>query len=351
LGGKRGRLTSEQEREIAVPLILESLKSGARLKKACAIIEISIRTFQRWTRGHLFDKRKGAFKRVGNKLSNEERRLIIETACNEEFSAMTPMEIVPTLAERGIYIASESTFYRLLKAHHLQHHRSNVTAPRYHARPLELVATGPNQVYSWDITYVRTTVRGIYFFAYIVVDIFSRKIVCWEIGLSESDETSAAMMERLNRECLLRGIYLHSDNGNPMRGSTMVMTLLRLGVIPSLSRPRVSDDNPFSEALFKTIKYHKSYPGKFETITEARLWFSDFINWYNTEHLHSGIGYVTPNQRHNGTAKIVYDKRNQTYLKAKEAHPERWSGKAKEWKGPKQVLLNPSSESRLEKAS
>ena len=132
-----------------------------------------------------------------------------------------------------------------------------------------------------------------------------------------------------------------------MKGMNMLMKLYELGVMPSFSRPRVSDDNPYSESWFKTVKYHPTYPGKFETISAARIWFAEFINWYNTEHLYSGIGYVTPSSRHQGTAQAVYDKRNETYGKARAAHPERWSGKMKRWVGPEVVYLNPSEKTKM----
>lgn len=308
--------------------------------------EISIRTFERWRSGELSDRRKGAAKHVGNKLSDEEIQIIADTACSEEFRGMTPMEIVPLLAEIGKYLGSESSFYRVLKARNLLHHRANSAPARRNNLPPELVATAPNQVWSWDITYLRTLVAGIYFYAYVFLDVFSRKIVAWEIADIESETISAAMMSRLRLELNLRGVHLHSDRGNPMKGATMVMKLFELGVIPSLSRPRVSDDNPYSESLFKTVKYHRSYPGKFETILEAREWFAGFINWYNTEHLHSGIGYVTPASRHEGTAQAIYDKRNATYAIAQAAHPERWSTQSKKWKGAEVVYLNPSEETK-----
>lgn len=259
---------------------------------------------------------------------------------------MTPMEIVPTLAQKGEYLASESTFYRVLKARDLLHHRANTAPVRRHGKPPERVATGPNQVYSWDITYLRTYVAGIFFYAYIILDVWSRKIVGWEIAEEERDTVSAALMERLALDHDLHGVYLHSDRGNPMKGVNMVMKLYQLGVMPSFSRPRVSDDNPYSESLFRTIKYSRKYPGRFETIAEAREWFAEFIDWYNNEHLHSRIGYVTPASRHNGVAQCIFDTRNATYANAHKAHPERWAKHIRKWMGPPMVYLNPSDETK-----
>lgn len=279
---------------------------------------------------------------MANKLGESEREAIVKTSCSPEYQGYTPCEIVPLLAEKNIYLASERTFYRVLGALDLIHHRSLARPASRKSRPRELVATAPHQVFSWDITYLRTLVAGIYFYAYVVLDVFSRKIVGWEISDKESEGVSSAMFSRLDREMDLKNISLHSDRGNPMKGATMLMTLYRLGVIPSFSRPRVSDDNPYSESLFRTVKYHRTYPGHFETIENAREWFAGFINWYNTEHLHSGIGYVTPEARHSGTAEEIYAKRNITYAKAFALHPERWSRKPKTWEGPKVVVLNPA---------
>lgn len=288
------------------------------------------------------DVRKGAVKHVGNKLADDERDAIVKISCCEEYQSLTPCEIVPLLAEKNIYLGSERTFYRVLGALGLIHHRSLARPASRKSRPKELVATAPHQVWSWDITYLRSLVAGIYFYAYIVLDVFSRKIVGWEISDRESETVSSAMFCRLAREMDLKNLSLHSDRGNPMKGATMLMTLYRLGVVPSFSRPRVSDDNPYSEALFRTVKYHRTYPGAFETPEKAREWFAGFIHWYNTEHLHSGIGYVTPEARHAGMAEEIYDKRNETYAKAFALHPERWSRKPKIWKGPQVVILNPA---------
>jgi len=329
-----------------VILIDEAKQSGARLFVACDALDITYRTYRRWKGGNIYDRRKGAPKHVANKLSDAERQSIVDTACNEEFRSMTPHEIVPTLAERGTYIGSERTFYRVLKSKNLLHHRSNCAPSQKKSKPPELVATGPGQVLSWDITYLRTFVAGIFLYAYLVVDIYSRKIVGWEISDIESEVVSSRLFARMGRDMDLRNAHVHSDRGNPMKGGSILAKLYELGVIPSFSRPRVSDDNPFSESLFKTVKYHRTYPRRFDTIEHARDWFAGFIDWYNTEHLHSGIGYVTPEARHAGKADKIFAKRNKTYALAYEQHPERWSRKPKNWSIPSAVYLNPSDETK-----
>ena len=340
MGGKRGRLIDSANRVSAVELVREAVSSGARKWRCCEVLEISLRSYQRWERGDIHDRRKGAAKTVKRKLSEDERREVVDISCSQEYKDLTPYEIVAILAENGRYIASESTFYRVLREMSMVHHRSESRPASSSNRPPELVATGPDQVYCWDITYLRSAVTGIFYFAYVIEDVFSRKIIGWEI----SDEESAEVAERLfTRICLgrdLSGVRLHSDNGNPMKGATMLALLYRLGIMPSFSRPRVSDDNPYIESFFKTVKYTPGYPKCFSGLMHARTWFSDFVNWYNTKHRHSAIGYVTPSQRHDGTANAIYAVRNATYEEAKSANPERFVNGTRVWRGQNKVYLN-----------
>jgi len=251
-------------------------------------------------------------------------------------------------------VACESTFYRVLREHKLMTHRSHASPPR-HSRPKELLATGPNQVWSWDITYLRSSVLGKFFYLYLIVDIYSRKIITWEIENYESAEISSMMMRRAYR---LEGVKkqqlaVHADNGGPMKASTMLATLRRLGVLPSFSRPSVSDDNAFSESLFKTLKYRPSYPrGPFKNIDEAKAWVADFVKWYNTEHLHSSIGFVTPESRHKGEDTAILAKRRAVYLEAYLKTPGRWIGKTPRfWDAVPFVTLNPIKELAEEEAA
>lgn len=335
-----------EDRIVAVELIEEAVCSGARCAKACEVLEISLRTYRRWGAGRVRDQRKGAPRAVVRKLSHEEQEEILSVSCSPRFQDMTPYEIVAILAQEGRYIASVSTFYRVLKSAGKVHHRGNSRPGRKSSAPPELAATGPNQVYSWDITYLKTSVAGIFLYAYIVVDVWSRKIVSWTVESEESERHAARLFQNMARLHDLRKARLHSDNGNPMKGSTMLMTLYRLGVIPSFSRPRVHDDNPYSESLFKTLKYTAGYPKCFSGPSHAREWIAEFVDWYNTRHVHSGIGYVTPQQRHEGTAAQILEKRNRVFEEAWKRHPERWSGKRKIWTAPDKVFLNPSEETR-----
>ena len=208
----------------------------------------------------------------------------------------------------------------------------------------EHVATAANQVWSWDITYLPSAVRGRFFYLYLVEDIWSRRIVGFEVHEEESMELSSALvLTTCTAEGVdPRGLVLHSDNGGPMRGSTMLATLSHLGIVASFSRPSVSDDNPFIESLFRTLKYRPAYPYRpFETLEQARTWVAGFVTWYNTEHRHSGIRFVTPNERHDGREDDVLAQRVRVYERARRKHPNRWSRGTRNWTPAPAVFLNP----------
>ena len=329
-------------------LIDEAVMSGARLSRSCEIMELAPRTLQRWRdQGKQgFDRRFGPKTPPRNKLSAAERRKVLEAANLPEHRDLSPKQIVPRLADEGVYIASESTFYRVLHEENALHHREP-SRPRSVTRPREHVATGPCEVFSWDITYLRSAVRGAFHYLYLIEDVWSRKIVGWAVHDEESMDLASQLINntamRLGRDP--KGIVLHSDNGSPMKGSTMLATLQRLGIVPSFSRPSVSDDNPYSESLFRTLKYRPEYPrGVFKSIEAAQKWVEDFVTWYNTEHLHSAISFVTPEDRHTGKDHAALAKRKRIYEAARKRHPERWSGKTRNWEHIDVVRLNPEKE-------
>ena len=194
---------------------------------------------------------------------------------------------------------------------------------------------------------MKSEVNGRYYYAYMLMDIWSRKIVGWEVHNRESQDISSDMFIRLKSKLKLKGVKLHSDNGNPMRGATILSTLQQLGVTPSFSRPRTSDDNPYSEALFKTLKYKIDYPKFFNGLNDARSWIGNFVNWYNIEHKHSGIGMITPDQRHSGKGDRIMAKRNRVIVEAYNKNPTRWSNKIKNWNNIKEVYLNPTEETKI----
>ena len=334
-------MTDMETRKKLIEHIREATNSGARKGKCCNIIDLKPRTLERWEVNKIGDKRSIIEKIPYNKLSELERKNIINLCCSDEYKDKTPNEIVPLLADKCKYMASESTFYRILKAANLLKHRSESKPRKKRSKPDELKATGPNQVWSWDITYLLSSIKGRYFYLYLFMDVWSRRIVGWDIYEKESEEYSANLMNNICITENIKKVSLHSDNGSPMTGATMLATLQRLGVVPSFSRARVSDDNPFSESLFKTLKYKETYPRIFETIEFAKEWVSGFVDWYNNEHLHSGIKFVTPMQRHTGVDKAILQNRKATYLKAKMKHPERWSGNIRNWNWEETVYLNP----------
>jgi transposase InsO family protein len=324
-------------------LIAQAQRAGCRLKPACALLGLDVRTVQRWRNVEsLQDKRHGPLTTPSNKLTTAERAHILEVANSPAYCNQSPSQIVPRLADNGIYIASESSFYRVLKAENQLQHRGTAR-PKTHKKPEEFSATKPNQLWSWDITYLLSTIRGQYFYLYLFVDIFSRKIVGFDVFDEQSAERAACVVtEAYLAENLREGeVVLHADNGGPMKGATMLATLQQLGVVPSFSRPSVSDDNPYSESLFRTLKYCPQYPSKpFASVADAKAWVSAFVRWYNNIHQHSGINFVTPHARHQGIDKAILAKRAMVYREAKQKNPDRWSGKIRNWEYLNTVYLN-----------
>jgi transposase InsO family protein len=244
--------------------------------------------------------------------------------------------------------------YRILHEEKLQTHREASREPHKRHRPKELVATGPNEVWSWDITYLASPVRGAFFYAYVAIDVFSRKIVGHAIHDRECGELAVELLEAAcRREGVDRDkLVIHSDNGGPMKSATLLATLLALGVATSFSRPSVSNDNPYSESAFRTAKYRPQYPkGPFASLEAARAWFQWFENWYNTEHQHSGIRFVTPDERHRGADVEILSNRERVYAAAKARHPERWTGKTRDWSRVDEVRLNPNPGSGASEAA
>jgi transposase InsO family protein len=317
------------------------MASGVSQEKSCAILGVTEKSVQRW-RHSPKDLRQGPRTEPSNKLSVEERAKLIAVATSLEFREVSPHQIVPRLADRGEYLASESTIYRVLASESLLSHRGK-SKPREVVRPRAVEATAPCQLFSWDITYLRSQIAGQFFYLYLFLDVFSRKVVGWEVNDCESADHSSRL---LAKTCLSEGIQkdqltVHADNGGPMKGATILVTMQRLGIMPSFSRPSVSNDNPFSESFFKTLKYCPAYPSKpFATIDAARIWVAEFVTWYNTEHMHSAIGFTTPESRHRGEDHAILENRKVVYEKAKQNKPMRWSGKTRNWNKVECVRLN-----------
>lgn len=329
-------------------MIREAEAAGCRLHCACTELDICIRTYQRWVRDGddtvVADRRTTNVRPVpGNKLSDEERLQILVVANSEQFASLPPSQIVPALTDQGVYLASESSFYRVLKEARQQHHRGRAKKPSKRVVTSHC-AIAPNQIWSWDITWLPAEIRGKYYYWYMILDVFSRKIVGHEVHEAESADLASLLMRRASLAEGLAGrpLVLHSDNGSPMKGATMLATLENLGVAASFSRPRVSNDNPYAESLFRTCKYRPDYPSKpFGSVEQAQAWMHKFVRWYNQDHKHSGLKFVTPAQRHSGQANDILAHREQVYREARSRNPRRWTQQTRNWKLQDEVWLNP----------
>lgn len=329
-------------------MVQEAVAAGARVSEACRCVGLSERTLQRWGKGADDRRSTAARPTPKNKLSAEEEQQVLAICHEPRFASLPPAQIVPLLADEKRYIASESTFYRVLRRAGETTHRGRQKAPQ--SKPLSTwKATAPNQVWSWDITWLKSLTAGHWFYLYLIEDVFSRKIVGYEVHLVESGEYAAELLKRtvLSERCWQEPLVLHVDNGAPMKSQVLQVKLAELKITPSHSRPRVSNDNAHVESLFRTLKYVPSWPEKgFATLEEARAWVETFVVWYNEEHRHSGIRYVTPGQRHRGEDRQLLAQRKSVYEAAKMQSPHRWSGATRNWSRQDEVWLNPERETQ-----
>lgn len=280
-------MISLEDRQSIAGLVVQAHRKGARLKTACEVAGIDTRTLQRWKSCAGLqngDARPRAVRPVpAHALSPEERERILQVANEPRFAALPPARIVPMLADEGVYIASESSFSRVLRAHGQTRHRGRAKAPRRVRPPTTHVATGPRQVWTWDMSFLPTKVLGVWCYLYLILDIYSRKIVGYEVH--ESDDSDHAV-NLLRRTALAEGVHalaqkpvLHGDNGSTLKATTVLAMIYWLGLKASYSRPRVSDDNAFVESLFRTAKYRPEFPAKgFADLEEARQWASSFVH-------------------------------------------------------------------------
>lgn len=336
--------------------IKEAISSGARPALACNEAYISLRTYRRWhVKGQVRqDLRPDSTRPVaGNKLSEQEVSELLAICNSLKYASLPPSQIVPRLADEGIFIASESTFYRVLKQQGQLEHRSRAKQPQRNKAPTTYSACRPNQLWSWDISYCPSKVKGQFYYLYLFEDIFSRKIVGFEVYDEERGEHAAALLQRtvLQERCFKNTtpIVLHSDNGAPMKSQTLKAKMEELGVVSSYSRPRVSHDNPYSEALFRTLKYCPTWPSPgFNSLDEARIWVTRFVSWYNETHRHSQIGFVTPAQKHQGEDEVLLAQRRVVKHAAQHKNPLRWSRSIRNWSRVDMVTLNPEKKEYLQ---
>ena len=324
--------------------------AGARLRLACETASIDLRTLQRWKAHDGLVGGDGRPQAVHlapvHALSETERAQLLRVANEPRFASVPPARIVPMLADEGVYLASESTFSRLLRAHGQSEHRGRAKAPKAVRPPTTHIASAVRQVWCWDMTYLPAPVMGRWFYLYLILDLYSRKIVGWEVHEADHADHAAHLVRRT---ALAEGIaalvakpVLHGDNGSTLKATTVLAMLNWLGVKPSYSRPRVSDDNAYAESLFRTAKYRPEFPAKgFADLEPARIWAAGFVHWYNIDHRHSGIRYVSPAQRHAGEDHAILAARHALYGRARERNPARWSGNTRNWSPIGAVTLNP----------
>jgi putative transposase len=353
-------MTRLEDRQILVRDIEQACADGARLAPACALAGINARTLRRWKAGDGLaqgDRRPDAERAMpAHALTEAERARIIEIANEPRFADTPPARIVPTLADEGVYIASESSFYRVLHAHGQMNRRGRAQPPRASRPPTTHIATGPAEVWCWDVTFLPAQTQGRWFYLYLILDLYSRKIVGFEVHDTDTADHAAHLARRT---ALAEGVLamparpvLHGDNGATLKATTVLAMLHWLGIEPSYSRPRVSDDNAFVEALFRTVKYRPAFPLKgFADLQAARDWSVRFVQWYNNDHHHSGIRYVTPAQRHAGQDGPMLVARHAIYQEARQRNPQRWSGPTRNWTPVGVVTLNPERDSVVRAAT
>ena len=330
-----------------ISLIREAVAAGARQRAACKVVGITQRTLQRWQRERTGgqDARRGPSKPPAHQLSKAEKMMALAQANRPEYRNLSPEAVVAKLADEDIYVCSERTLRRLQEEHNQAAYRGRAKPASAVHKPREYVASEPLRVLSWDITYLRNSlVRGGFFFLYMYIDVWSRRILGWTVHEEQTSELAAELLRDVCSEHSIEAdsAVLHQDNGSPMKGATFLATLDALGVTKSFSRPGVSDDNAFIESLFRHLKYAPSYPSRgFSSIEEARAWVAAFVTWYNHEHLHRAIGYVTPDDRHHGRDIAILEARREVYESARTINPRRWTGSIRKWSRPTIVTLNP----------
>jgi len=326
--------------------LAETLGQQIGLKQACAVLQVPR---SRVYRARMAQTPLLVRPQPAAALSSQEREQVRETLNSPRFEDQTPRQVYATLLDEGEYLCHWRTMYRVLAAHdEVRERRNLLTHPTY--RKPELLATAPNQVWSWDITKLRGPVKWSYYYLYVLLDIYSRYAVGWLIA---ERETAALAQELVATTCQRQGITreqltLHADNGGPMRAKSLALLLDDLGVSASHSRPHTSDDNPYSEAQFKTLKYQPGYPDRFGSIQDARAWVGPFFDWYNHQHYHTGLSLLTPASVHFGQAAAICQQRQTVMSAAYAAHPERFSkGLPIVAAPPKEVWINPPPISNL----
>ena len=322
-------------------LVEDFAEPGVSIVAACAAVGASRATLYRGTRPvppRAPRQRPPSPRRLGD----DERQAIVDAMHSPEFVDQPPMEVFAKLLSRGVYLASIRTFYRVLAELGESKERRNQRLPHTYVKP-SLTATAPNQVWTWDITKLATLEKGIFLHVYVIIDLFSRYVVGWMVAAKECKHLAAQLFaEAAARHGIEPGLVVHADRGSAMKSDTLAQLLATLGIDQSFSRPHVSDDNPFSEAGFKTLKYQPDYPGFFAGLLHARGWLSTFFGWHNDQHQHSGLALFTPAEVFFGRVPAVHAVRQAALDAAYAVHPERFpNGAPRAALPPPSVHINP----------
>jgi putative transposase len=349
-------MNSQLVRQNALALADQGLSAGLTRLQVAAALGISEPTLRRWRANPQGDQRPNATRPLPQRtLSLDEEEQMIAVCNSPALASKPPAQIVAHLADQGRYLASERTIYRVLKRRGQSVRRGRARAPAPRKKAPTHTASRPHEVFVWDITWLPGPIRGQFFRFQTLMDLFSRKIIASEVWETENAENSCALLRRAAlAENLAANNFptiLHGDNGSPLKAGTVLALMHTLGIKPSHSRPRVSNDNAHAESFFRTAKYHPSLPPEgFATIEEAREWASNLVDWYNNEHRHSSIGWVTPSEKHEGKDRQILAKRRELYAEEKLKNPSRWiSGKCRDWKEVTSTTLNPISNKELER--
>jgi putative transposase len=304
----------------------EELGQKIGLRKACQVLGIArSQVYRARLTAQASEAPRAKRPSPARALPTHERQAVREVLNSDRFADCAPREVYASLLDEGQYLCHWRTMYRILDEHQEVRERRNQLRHPTYAKP-ELLATRPNELWSWDITKLLGPTKWTYFYLYVILDVFSRYVVGWMVALQESAHLAQELIaETCSRQSIQPGqLCLHADRGQPMRSKSVAMLLADLGVTKTHARPHVSNDNPYSEAHFKTLKYRPNFPGRFGSQVDARAWGRDFFDWYNYEHHHTGIGLLIPADVHYGRAEQVQRQRQQVLQVAYEKNPERF---------------------------
>jgi putative transposase len=331
---------------------VNSLAKTLDIKRSCKAFAVPRATYYRLKNDH--QKEKKDARKSPLALSEEECNAVLSTLYSDRFVDKSPGEVYNILLDENVYICSERTMYRLLQAKNETRDRRHKRGARHHYKKPELLATGPNQVWSWDITKLKGPRKWSYFYLYVILDIYSRYIVGWIVADRESSELAKKLFEQTCKKQQIKPdqLTVHADRGAAMKSKPVAFLLADLGVTKTHNRPYTSNDNPFSESQFKTLKYCPEFPESFGCIEDAQSFLRGFVSWYNNEHRHSGINRLTPESLHYGKAEEVLKHRNRVLAEAFARTPKRFKNKMPDaGEVPTEVWINKPHQEQSEKCS